>query len=370
MQRQTVSCVPAPLIVLESVPGDLRVAGWERDEIAARTQGEQLSLLGEDTRFHIQCDDDLILNIPAQADLHIESVAGDADLRGLSGACRIQQASGDVAGRSLASLQIQNLAGNLSLRNATGNISAQNIGGDAYLRASQADISLTSLGGDLHVRGASGNISAALGGDAVLHIEPRPGVNVNITAGGNILLRLPPTADVRLEMRGGGSESVHMNLPGVIFDPKTWDGQITLGSGSAAIFLLAGGEVTVTEQDEEWDAAVSADFDFADMPADLSGHIQRQVERAQRQAQDVARRVEQKTREAERRIQARVNARVGRWGMDWSGSIPRPPRPPTPPGEPVSDEERLIILRMLAEKKITAEEAEKLLSALEGGQPN
>ena len=38
-----------------------------------------------------------------------------------------------------------------------------------------------------------------------------------------------------------------------------------------------------------------------------------------------------------------------------------------PPKPPVSDEERLAILKMLQEKKISAEEAEKLLSALEGG---
>jgi hypothetical protein len=35
-------------------------------------------------------------------------------------------------------------------------------------------------------------------------------------------------------------------------------------------------------------------------------------------------------------------------------------------GEAVSDDERLVILRMLQEKKISLAEAEKLLAALEG----
>ena len=35
--------------------------------------------------------------------------------------------------------------------------------------------------------------------------------------------------------------------------------------------------------------------------------------------------------------------------------------------QPVSDEERMTILKMLQEKKITSAEADKLLSALEGG---
>jgi hypothetical protein len=37
-------------------------------------------------------------------------------------------------------------------------------------------------------------------------------------------------------------------------------------------------------------------------------------------------------------------------------------------GEPVSEEERMAILKMLQEKKITSEEADKLLAALEGGE--
>jgi hypothetical protein len=53
---------------------------------------------------------------------------------------------------------------------------------------------------------------------------------------------------------------------------------------------------------------------------------------------------------------------MGRWGA----SSERQASPPRPPSEPVSDEERLSILRMLQEKKITREEAEKLLAALEG----
>ena len=46
-------------------------------------------------------------------------------------------------------------------------------------------------------------------------------------------------------------------------------------------------------------------------------------------------------------------------------TFPNAPKPPTPTGEPVTEEERLVILRMLEQKKITMEQAEELLSALE-----
>jgi hypothetical protein len=55
-----------------------------------------------------------------------------------------------------------------------------------------------------------------------------------------------------------------------------------------------------------------------------------------------------------------VNMNIGRWQWDLS------PRGPVEAGEPVSEAERLQILKMLQEKKITLEEAEKLLAALEG----
>jgi hypothetical protein len=57
-------------------------------------------------------------------------------------------------------------------------------------------------------------------------------------------------------------------------------------------------------------------------------------------------------------------------GPSWSDFGPK--GIPTPPGgsksEPVADEERMAILKMLQEKKITAEQAEQLLRALEGGK--
>ena len=54
------------------------------------------------------------------------------------------------------------------------------------------------------------------------------------------------------------------------------------------------------------------------------------------------------------------------------GSVGRPPSPMVPPpapapvNEPVSDVERLAVLKMLESKKISLSEAEKLLAALEG----
>jgi dsDNA-specific endonuclease/ATPase MutS2 len=90
--------------------------------------------------------------------------------------------------------------------------------------------------------------------------------------------------------------------------------------------------------------------------------MRRMQEKLDRKLAEAQRRADQKARAAQRHAHLKV---AGRRMWDF----PMPPTPPTtpePPGEAVSDEERLTILRMLEEKKITLEEADNLLSALEG----
>jgi hypothetical protein len=94
-------------------------------------------------------------------------------------------------------------------------------------------------------------------------------------------------------------------------------------------------------------------------------------ERISRRAQDVAERAARKAeaagRRMERQMERQFGKHAGRRGTRFSWSWDPGQSSKAPKADPVSDEERMTILRMLAEKKITAEEAEKLLSALEGG---
>jgi hypothetical protein len=55
---------------------------------------------------------------------------------------------------------------------------------------------------------------------------------------------------------------------------------------------------------------------------------------------------------------------VGRW--NWEIGPTGVIKPPAPTVEPVAEEERMAILKMLQEKKISAAQADDLLKALEG----
>jgi hypothetical protein len=79
----------------------------------------------------------------------------------------------------------------------------------------------------------------------------------------------------------------------------------------------------------------------------------RAQEKLERKLEAAKRRSEMKDRHAERRSRRSFNVEIGVQTAE-------------PASEPVSDEERLTILRMLEQKKISLAEADALLDALEG----
>jgi hypothetical protein len=86
--------------------------------------------------------------------------------------------------------------------------------------------------------------------------------------------------------------------------------------------------------------------------------VEQATHKAAKKVEEAARRID---RVAGRRGGPKVNVGVGRWSWDLSSKgVPMQPKPQA------SDEERMTILKMLQDKKITAEEP-KILASLEGG---
>ena len=155
-------------------------------------------------------------------------------------------------------------------------------------------------------------------------------------------------------------------------------------------------ESTIEAQMADFDRQMSeglAGVNFGPSPVDaanIAANARRAAERVQRATQqqaEAARRRAEKEAEragriaeaAQRRAEA-INRRVqqehGRRGWPFGGDTPRPPQPPRPPApsrpfapapptDPVSDEERMMILHMVEQGKISVADAEKLLAALE-----
>jgi hypothetical protein len=364
---RTISAGKFPKIKIDAIDGDLSVVGWDAEEILVKADENELSLQQNGDEVILSCTDDVSLRVPREASLFIQRIGGDAALKGVTGNIEIKEIDNDLSIRDAGSVAIETVQSDFSLRGAKGNLYIKNAGGDVSIREVEGNIMLDSVADDLALRGARGNIKVNVGEDVVVYLEPKADGEYSITAGDDILLVLKPNANVTLTMRG---DEINVAWPDVENQDDVTERVLVLGDGSAKIVLNAGGDIRVTNDAEAGNSA--EDFgNFAGMNFDWSGfgeRISRQVEqatsRAAKRAEEAARRVE---RHAERQARRwKGNVKVGRW--NWDIGPKGVPTPPMPPSEPVAEEERMAILKMLAEKKITAEQAEQLLSALEGGK--
>lgn len=406
--NQTTVPVNGPLtVIIESVSGDLQVAGWDRAEVTAKTDGDDAELRVEGDIVYARAQGDLALYLPREASLQTASVGGDADVRAVAGEIRMATIGGDLQMRAVGPVVLQNVGGDLSVRGCAGGLSAESIGSDALVRDLQGDLKIANVGSDLCLRNLNGSIHAMAGADAILYLQPSPIAKIYIQAGSDILLHLPPQTDAELSLQGGSMESVRIDFagaadPGSVGPVRT----VKIGSGAAKISLMAGGDLIVTglsDAEEQPQVEFGGDGpgemppppggfgsnpppggfpgdgfmggmpDFSNFGEQFTMHFEqtfggpgrRSQERAERRVEAAMRRAEEKMRASERRANF-VGMAVGRGSVGRPPVPPIPPVPPAPLNEPVSDVERLAVLRMLQEKKISLEDAEKLLAALEG----
>ena len=368
---KTISAGRSPKIKLDSVGGDLSLVGWEGDDILLKADEEALSVNHTGDEVQLSCGDDLSMRVPKGASVVINSISGDASIRGVLGGIELKEITGDLSVRDVNTVAIDTVHADFSLRGAKGSLSVRKAEGDVSVRDVEGSVSLDSISDDLALRDVRGSVSANVGEDVVLYLNPQPGNAYAVNAGDDILLVMPTKANATLTL---SADEIDIDWEGVENDEDATSRVLTLGDGSVAITLSAGGDIRISDRSDAGESA--EDFgNFAGMGMDWSGfgeRISRRVEnvtaRAQRKADEVLRRAEQslreKARDAERKSRrgAKAVLSVGRWNWDISSKgVPMPSK------QQASEEERMAILKMLQEKKITAEQAEKLLAALEGG---
>ncbi len=232
MQQQTVPVSAAPNIVIESIPGDLRVAGWDRSEIMVKTDGDALQISSEGDPIVISCDEDLILYVPRSANVKVEKVAGDAILQALHGPVTLGPVSGDLTMNDLGPITLETISGDASLRNigalnaetisgdftfrgGHGICAVDKVGGDGSIRDVDGMLTIESVGSDLYVRNVHGAVTVKAGADVAFYVSPVPGQIYDVTAGDDLIVRLSPDANIKLHLTANSPESIQVDFPGV-----------------------------------------------------------------------------------------------------------------------------------------------------------
>ncbi len=361
MTSRTVPAGRAPHITIESAGGDLSIVGWEGEELLIKTDDD--SRFSQDgDRIVLSCPGDMALRVPRLASLHIQTVGGDLALRGVAGDIQIQSTGGDASIREVNNVSLANVSSDLSLRGARGQVDIRSVGSDASLREIQGDVTIGSVGDDLALRDVRGSLKVNVGSDVVLSLAPRRDNLYSVEAGDDVMLVLPAETDADLALEGN---PVIVNWPGMEQE-GTGSHSLKLGKGGAKISIRAGGEVRLSSQEraqqspDEFGNFAGMMMDWSDFGAQLGAQISQRVEAATQRA---ARHAERAARKAESRLRGRGRSGMGRWDWNFDPGM----APPPAPREPVSEQERMAILKMLADKKITAAQADELLAALEGG---
>jgi DUF4097 and DUF4098 domain-containing protein YvlB len=336
------------------------------------------------------------LTVPVGASLAVVQAQGDLSVRGVRGNVKATTVRGDAVVRQVnGPVEFGTVGGDLLVEEINGPLSARSVAGDAYLRQLNGMLYLSDVGADLIGRAwTAGADVAQVGGDVSLKtVFSRP-FTYDIQARGNIVVKALPGSDATLTLHTPKGQTRAKGLAGEMTEEGQWkavigsgEAQVTLTSTQGNVLLKA---VDEGDEDQERDAFVSLAADLGRIGAEagvaaqeLAERIQqrvanklakidfeaiahREAEKARRHAEREAARAQRMAEKARRkaeRAQRKAQKKMI-WRFEWDAGRGR--RRTTGGGQAVSDEERLAVLKMLSEGKISTQEAETLLQALEG----
>ncbi len=414
--KQSVPTSPNPQIVVQA-DGNLWLKGWDKSEVlASSSESEDLTVEQHNDEVIIYCREDCTLRIPLAANVQLKHVHGQATIKSLEGDLHVDEVDGNLTLRNVSTTTIQCVNGNLTVQDVDGDLTIHTVNGNVMVKDVHGDLLIeASICGNATLNDLDGNASAKVEGNLIVRLDPQPGSSHHFEAEGNLTCRLPTDASVTIEVRK--AERIQANLPAIpqTSAPARAPYTVVLGDGDSTLTLSSAAIVLVTTEATDWKAGrVEADVDWTEdfevAAETITEQVQRQIEKQmemlerqlENQMENLTRigqrsglspeqleRITERARAASERASARAKAKMQRVEEKLRRKLEHArlqaeraardrrrrsvqftwmaePPPTETEREPVTDEERLMILKMVEDKKITLEEAEKLLKALEG----
>ncbi len=374
--------------IIIKASGDLFVQGENGMEVRFQGSEDRIRVNQSNNTFYIDTNASLDLVVPRSAPVIVEKTGGSAFLQDLDLSAVIQKVGGDLVMRRIGMLRVDKVGGSCWVDDVKQPSAIQRIGGDLALYHVVAPVQVEHIGGsgDILVTGG-GLVEARAGGDLRLYMNAIEG-HLSLLAGACVELHLPPSVNADLSLDSGAeSIDVDLNNQHEVIHQSIEESryEFRIGEGGTPIMVRAGGDILVSDEEAEprviseeidsrenawkeareqwnnfpWEGGFgfSRNSAWAEM---VSRRAQEATERAERRANAAMRRTEERIRQAAERGMRQAD-------MQFAMGGPTPPPPPPPPPAPkVTEQERLMVLEMLKENKITVEQAEKLLAALEG----
>ncbi|HPS41942.1 MAG TPA: hypothetical protein PK040_05010 [Anaerolineaceae bacterium] len=371
MKQTTIPVKPDSKLNVKAM-ADLDIEGSQDKFLSAIVRGgETLKINEVNGGMEIKASTDCRLILPDTMQVMIEKVGGDASVSGLKTRVIIGKVGGDLALQSLAGASIETVGGDLTFRGVSGTLESARVGGDLHGEAFDG-ITSANIGGDVVLLEINGPVDLSAGGDIEL-ASMKPDLPViSARAGGDLTLIVTPEATGNLELVSGGEDiTVHVGDQALESEQRQWS--LLLGEGGQPVRLQAGGDIQVTDHK-------SSESDFEDVFQDISDNwkdfgieLEERIRESLGMASETLARVSQTSGAINDKVRSKIDRAMRKVEEKTSGdekkrfvgfAFDHPVQAEKPRSGP-SDEERMLVLKMLQDKKITVEEAEKLLNALE-----
>jgi hypothetical protein len=254
-------------LVLEGISGVITISAWERDQLELRGDNGSLPLAIRRTGATLQIEADgarrrrsleASIRVPAWMDLEVGGSSLELSVRGLNGAVRIANVSGDV--------HIEDSGGAVDVRSIRGEVVVVDARGAVRASSQADDVTLSRVSGPVEAHSGDGDIvlesvesmsvrAEAQDGDIVFTGSILDGGEYHFYLhDGDVLLAVPPTVSarvnvstfdgefssdfpVRVESFSAGREfDFVLGSGGALIDIEVFDGEIRLvrsgGTGS------------------------------------------------------------------------------------------------------------------------------------------
>lgn len=348
METARVDLKPGAKVRILSVGGDLRLTGSETSRLEAQAgRRGGLRVKSREDGVEIVSASGCLVFLPSTCPVEIGTIGGDGRITDMSRAVTVGSVGGDLKLRRLQDVVVENIGGDLLAQRMAGRFEVRNLGGDALLDRIEGEIRLGSVGGDLRVRSLTGSLEARVGGDAGLALSPLAGRPTSVRTGGDLTCRIPPEASVHARLSSRGELRI-----GVGGERKT-EGDVTvvvLGAGEAQLELSAAGDLALlgSLEADAGDLADSIAFEVDGALRDAQVEIDGELGPGAFAGGDIGEQVRQAL---DRALRPGAPGRAGEARVDAGAD---------------SGAERALVLKMIAEGKISAAEGEALFRALEG----
>jgi DUF4097 and DUF4098 domain-containing protein YvlB len=379
MARVNLHSSESPEINIESVSGSLQIKSWDDKGIRIEAHREEdLKFTFNDDTLELSCDGDCVIRCPESSELSINAVSGNAVIAGIETEVNIANVSGSLTLKGVGGTSIGDVSGTLTARNVEGDLTVKNVSGNATLRDIEGDVQADEVSANISLREIEGEVFARCSGNADLHLSPE-GHEVDVEASGNMFCFIEEGTDAEVFLESDAEHiQVYTNNGRQVINGRKH--QFTLGDGGSEVRLKASGHIDFRSRSKVGDVGFDIDLDLDEMSGladEISEQVTSQVEgqleslneqlealsnRLRNSGDRAARNAQRHVEAAQRRLQHKLHmrqTRMRRGKIVNVGSVAKN-------ADPVSVAERALILQMVQDKKVSVDEAEMLLNALEG----